>query len=186
MWQTRSFRGARLAATSIVAAVVLGCTGGARAVGDVRAAGPPNAAAQPPISNVEGAWRVVETAARLPGAAWIPRPGPQAGFYVFSRRHYSYFYIPGLQPRARFADANRPSEAEKASAYDTFIAGAGTYTFDGVTLALKADLRKNPSEMTGELWRWQAAARGDTLSLVFVDPPFLPGQEWRVTLLRAK
>ena len=186
MRHTRSFRGALLAAASVAAVGALGCTAGARAGGDVRAAALPNAAARTLNSSVEGAWQVVETAARTPGAPWIPRPGPQAGLYVFSERHYSYFSSPGVQPRARFADGNRPSEAEKASAYDTFIAGAGTYTFDGQTLALKADLRKNPNEMTGEWWRWQAGARGDTLSLVFVDPPFLPGQEWRVTLVRAK
>jgi hypothetical protein len=146
----------------------------------------PNANPQAGTSTVEGAWHVAEIAARAPGAEWARRPGPQAGLYVFTSRHYSYAYIPGVQPRVRFADANRPTEAEKASAYDTFIAGAGTYTFDGETLALEADIRKNPNEMTGGLWRWRATMRGDTLRLVFVDPPFLPGQEWRVILVRAK
>lgn len=92
--------------------------------------------------------------------------------------------MPGVQPRPRFADVNRPTDAGKAAAYDGFIAGAGAYTFDGRTLELRADLRKNPNEMTGDVWRWQAEARGDTLRLVFVDPPFLPGREWRVTLVR--
>ncbi len=145
----------------------------------------PEAAAQAAPS-IQGAWRVMELAVRAPGEPWAARPGPQAGLYVFSARHYSYVYVPGLQPRPRFADANRPTEAEKAAAYDTFIAGAGSYTFDGATLALKADLRKNPNEMTGDLWRWQAEARGDTLRLVFVNPPFLPGREWRTILVRVE
>ena len=166
---------------SIAALVAVGCSGRA-----AQSAATPNAGAQAQRLSVEGAWQVVQTAARAPGATWTPRPGPQAGLYVFSAQHYSSFYVPGVQPRARFVDGNRPTEAEKATAYDTFIAGAGTYTFDGETLVLEADLRKNPNEATGESWRWQAIAHGDTLRLVFANPPFLPGQEWRVTLVRAK
>lgn len=136
--------------------------------------------------SVRGAWQVVEFAARVPGDTWSVRPSPRAGLFVFSERHYSFFYLRGAQPRPRFADANRPTEAEKALAYDGFIAGAGTYTFDGATLTLKADLLKNPNEMTGEDWRWNAEMRGDSLRLVFVNPPFLPGREWRMVVVRVE
>lgn len=163
----RTPRRARLAAVLVVAAISEG-------------------AAQPPAASVRGAWRVVEVASRAPGEAWGARPGPQAGLYVFSARHYSYFYVPGVRPRPRFADANRPTEVEKAGAYDTMIAGAGTYTFDGRTLVMTTELRKNPNEMTGEVWRWSAEGRGDTLRLLFDNPPFLPGREWRTTLVRAE
>lgn len=71
-----------------------------------------------------------------------------------------------------------------AAAYESFIAGAGSYTFDGRTLMLQADFRKNPNEMTGETWRWDTHMDGDTVRFVFVNPPFLPGREWRLTLLR--
>lgn len=156
----------------------------ARAAGASRTSSPSAVEGLGP--SVRGAWRVAEIASRAPGEGWAARPGPPAGLYVFSARHYSYFYVPGVQPRPRFAEANRPTDVEKAAAYDSFIAGAGPYTFDGRTLELRADLRKNPNEMTGEVWRWQAEARGDTLRLVFVDPPFLPGREWRVTLVRVE
>lgn len=111
---------------------------------------------------------------------------PQGGLYVFSARHYSYFYVPGPAPRPRFADGNRPTDAERAATFATFIAGAGTYTFDGRTLGLRTDFRKNPNEMTGEVWRWELDwARGDTLRFIFREPPFLPGRAWRTTLVRA-
>ena len=48
--------------------------------------------------------------------------------------------------------ANRPTPVEMAAACDSFIAGAGSYAFDGRTLMLRADFRKNPNEMTGETW----------------------------------
>jgi hypothetical protein len=117
---------------------------------------------------------------------WEARPAPQGGLYVFTGRHYSYFYIPGPEPRARFANPNQPTDAERAATYGSFIAGAGSYTFDGSTLALKADFRKNPNEMNGDIWRLQAQLQGDRLQLVFVNPPFLPGGEYRMVLVRVE
>ena len=107
-------------------------------------------------------------------------------FVGFSSRHYSYFYIRGTSPRPRFDDGNRPTDAERAATYDTFIAGAGSYTFDGRVAQLSTDFRKNPNEMTGELWQWQAEAVADTLRFVFENPPFLPGRHWRLTLIRVE
>lgn len=136
--------------------------------------------------SLQGTWRLVETAVRLPGGAWETRPAPQGGLFVFTARHYSYFYVRGSEPRARFADANKPAPAEMAAAYDSFIAGAGSYAFDGRTLMLKADFRKNPNEMTGETWLWDTQMDGDTVRFVFANPPFLPGREWRVTVMRVE
>jgi hypothetical protein len=137
-------------------------------------------------ARVEGAWRLTETALRSASGMWEARPAPQGGLYVFTARHYSYFYIPGSEPRARFANANQPTDTERAAAYGSFIAGAGSYTFDGSTLALKADFRKNPNEMNGDIWRLQAEFQADTLQLVFVDPPFLPGRAYRMVLVRVE
>jgi len=169
--------------SSVLAAAVLaiaGCAGGASAT---RAT-----ADSPTTPSVVGAWRLLETASRPTGGTgdWDVRPMPQAGLYVFSARHYSYFYVPGPAPRPRFADGNRPTDAERAATFATFIAGPGTYSFDGRTLGLRADFRKNPNEMTGEVWRWELDfVRGDTLRFIFREPPFLPGRLWRTTLVRA-
>lgn len=136
--------------------------------------------------SLKGAWRLVETAVRLPGQPWDARRAPQGGLFVFSARHYSYFYVRGMSPRPKFNDANRPTDAERAATFDTFIAGAGSYTFDGRAARLSTDFRKNPNEMTGELWQWQAEAVADTLRFVFENPPFLPGRHWRLTLIRVE
>lgn len=133
---------------------------------------------------LKGAWRLLETAIRSPHQPWDVRQAPQGGLFVFTSRHYSYFYTRGSDRRPRFAEANRPTEAERAAAYNTFIAGAGTYAFDGKTVALRADFRKNPNEMTGEVWRWEAEFASDTVRFVFMNPPFLPGHDWRLTLVR--
>jgi hypothetical protein len=109
---------------------------------------------------------------------------PQGGLYVFSARHYSYFYVRGSEPRARFVNASQPTETEKAATFDSFIAGAGAYTFDGRTLGLRADYRKHPNEMNGDVWELAVEIQGDTLRLLFANPPFLPGREWRTTLVR--
>jgi uncharacterized protein (TIGR02246 family) len=150
----------------------------------LRTRGLHNATTATAAPSIQGTWRLVETAVRLPGGAWETRPAPQGGLFVFTARHYSYFYVRGSEPRARFADANKPVPAEMAAAYDSFIAGAGSYGFDGRTLMLKADFRKNPNEMTGETWQWETQMDGDTVRFVFENPPFLPGREWRLTVER--
>ncbi|MGI9075891.1 MAG: hypothetical protein ACR2G6_01005 [Gemmatimonadaceae bacterium] len=136
-------------------------------------------------SDIHGAWKVLETAARTPGDDWVVRPRPEQSLYVFTERHYSYMYTFGVGPRPRFAgDPNRPTEAEKAAAYDSFIAGAGTYTLAADSLTLDAVLRRNPNEMTGLPLRYQLERSADTLRLTIVNPPFLPGREWRTVLIR--
>ena len=137
--------------------------------------------------DIVGSWRPIELALRTPGQEWEIRPTPQGGLYVFSESHYSYVYIPGGRARPQFASANSPTEAEKAAAYDTFIAGAGSYVFDGSVLELKAELRKNPNEMNGHIWRWKLERfEKDTLQFIFENPPFLPGRDWRTTLVRVR
>jgi len=141
-------------------------------------------ALQPAAGALIGTWRVIETAARSGMGDWEAQAVSQGGLFVFSARHYSYFYVRGARARGRFRDANQPTEAEKAAAYDTFIAGAGTYTFESQTLSLKADFRKNPNEMTGDMWRFEVETDGDVMRLIMRNPPFLPGREWRTTLVR--
>lgn len=170
----------RSAAVVALALVTTGCVG--------RAPMTKSSADLPTVSTLVGAWRLIETATRpeSDNDAWDVRPVPQGGLYVFSERHYSLFYVLSPSARPRFVDANRPTDAEKAATYSTFIAGAGTYTFDGRTIAMRADFMKNPNEMTGEVWNLELdVMRGDTLRFIFKDPPFLPGRVWRFTIVRA-
>lgn len=176
----------RLLRHSLLVLIAVGCASGGPPEGTERGRSSGIARDVSASATLIGAWRLVETAVRTPGGAWDLRPTPQGGLFVFSARHYSFFYVRGASSRPRFADANRPTDAERAATYDTFIAGAGTYTFDGRLALLTADFLKNPNEMTGEVWPWQADIRGDTLRFVYENPPFLPGRDWRWTLIRVE
>jgi hypothetical protein len=136
---------------------------------------------------VVGVWKITELASRKPGAKWEVRPVPRLSQYIFTGKHYSYMYVPGTDPRPLFAgDPNRPSDAEKATAYNTLVAATGTYTLSGRTLTLNALVHKNPNEMIGKPLIYTIELDGDLLRMVTVDPPFLPGLEWRTVLTRVE
>lgn len=172
---------------ALIAALAVGCATSSTGRVEARAGNRGNAlSTSRRVPSLVGAWRPVEIAVRQPSQPWDVRSAPQGGLFVFSVRHYSYFYLRGEGPRPRFADANRPTEAERAATFDTFIAGAGSYEIEGSTVKLTAAFRKNPNEMTGEIWRWEAEFAGDTVRFVFANPPFLPGRDWRITLVRVE
>ena len=54
--------------------------------------------------------------------------------------------VPG-ERRLFAGDPNQPTAAENVEAYNSFVAGSGTYTLTGSTLTLNAVLHKNPNEM---------------------------------------
>jgi hypothetical protein len=151
---------------------------------------PPRAAAleaksAPARADVRGVWKITELASRAPGAEWEVRPAPRLSQYIFTEKHYSYMYVPGAGPRKLFAgDPNKPTDAEKAEAYSSLVAATGTYTLSGRTLTLNALVHKNPNEMAGKLLTYAIEFDGDTLRMVIVDPPFLPGRESRTVLTR--
>ena len=139
-----------------------------------------------PASPLEGAWTVVEQASRAPGGDWVSAGTPYRSLYVFTPTHYSYMFT-RPEPRPPFAgDPNRPSDAEKVRAYDSFVAAAGSYALDGATLTLVALVHKNPSEMTGEALRYAAEIGRDTVRLTITNPPFQPGRERRTVLARLR
>src|SRR5687768_228953 len=77
---------------------------------------------------LKGAWKIVEQSGRSPGADWTVSVTPYLSLYIFTDKHYSYMFAPGLVPRGLFAgDPNRPTDAEKVAAYNSFVAGSGTY-----------------------------------------------------------
>lgn len=138
------------------------------------------------VSSLEGAWTVVEQSSRAPGGDWVGASIPYRSLYIFTPTHYSYLFT-RPETRPPFAgDPNRPTDAEKVRAYDTFVAAAGTYTLDGGTLMLVALLHKNPSEMTGEALRYAVEIGRDTVRLTITNPPFLPGRERRTVLARMR
>jgi hypothetical protein len=135
-------------------------------------------------ASLRGVWKVTEFSSRKIGGEWQPFP-IHASLYIFTEQHYSYMVAPGIGPRRLHSgDPNRPSDAEKVAAYDSFVAASGTYVLSGSDLALTALLHKNPNEMVGEQLRYTIEISGNTLQMTIVDPPFSPGNERRTTLTR--
>ena len=152
-----------------------------------RAARPVNPAATAASvrTDVRGVWKVTELASRAPGAEWEVRTTPYLSQYIFTGKHYSYMYVPGAGPRTTITgDPNRPTDAEKVEAYNSFVAASGTYELSGRILTLVALVHKNPNEMNGKPLNYTAELDGDTLRMTIANPPFLPGLEWRTVLTR--
>jgi len=136
-------------------------------------------------AGLRGTWKVVEQSSRTPGAAWTIGTAPYLSVYIFTQKHYSYMFAPGTRPRRLFAgDPNQPTDGEKVAAYNSFVAGSGSYVLAGSALTLKAILHKNPNEMTGAPLKYNVEIGATTLRMTIVNPPFAPGQERRTVLTR--
>jgi Lipocalin-like domain len=137
--------------------------------------------------DLKGAWKIVEQSARSPNGDWTVGATPHLSLYIFTDKHYSYMFAPGLAPRRLFAgDPNQPTDAEKVAAYNSFVAGSGTYTLTGSTLMFNAVLHKNPNEMNGHPLRYEVEILGSTLRMTIANPPFAPGLERRTLLTRVE
>ena len=147
----------------------------------------PEATRAPVRADVRGVWKVTEVASRAPGAEWEVRTTPYLSQYIFTGKHYSYMYVPGAGPRKRIAgDPNRPTDAEKVEAYNSFVAASGTYELSGQILTLAALVHKNPNEMDGKPLTYRTEFDGNTLRMTIANPPFLPGRESRTVLTRVE
>ena len=136
-------------------------------------------------SPLQGVWKVIEVSSRVPGLDWTVATPPYLSIYIFTPKHYSYMFTPGAGPRRLFAgDPNQPSDAEKVAAYDSIVAGSGTYILEGTTLTMTAILHKNPNEMTGEPLRYSVEIDSHRLRMTIANPPFAPGRERRTLLTR--
>jgi hypothetical protein len=117
------------------------------------------------------------------------RPGQFArlleSLYIFTEKYYSYSFVPGSLPRKLFqGDPNRPSDAEKIAAYDSFVSNTGTYSLKDSILILTSILHKNPNEMRGESLNYRIKTEYNKLQITVNNPPFLPGRELKTTLIR--
>src|SRR5688500_19777757 len=110
---------------------------------------------------------------------------PKLNVYHYTPKYYSDIFAPAAGPRRPFAGGpNQPSEAEKIAAYDSIVAGSGTYILEGTTLTMTAVLHKNPNEMTGEPLRYSVEIESNRLRMTIANPPFAPGGERRTLLTR--
>jgi hypothetical protein len=145
----------------------------------------PDVTPAPARADLRGVWRVTELASRAPGEEWEVRPRPYLSQYIFTEKHYSYMYVPG--PRKSIAgDPNRPTDAEKVEAYNSFVGASGAYQLSGRILTMVALVHKNPNEMDGRPLTYTAELDGGTLRMTIANPPFLPGREWRIVLAKVE
>jgi hypothetical protein len=110
---------------------------------------------------------------------------PQPSLYLFTSRHYSIMYVPGSEPRALFRDMSRPTDAEKITAYNSFIANSGTYALSDSTIETRPIVAKTPNFMAGQSQTYSYRLRGDSLWLTSRPLP-APGVEIRATLVRVE
>jgi hypothetical protein len=168
----------RTTAIALIAVILAACTFAQHGI-----AQPPGAN---PATGLRGVWKVTELSSREPGGEWKSLP-VNSSLYIFTEKHFSYMFAPGSGPRRLYSGGpNRPSDAEKVAAYDSFVAASGTYTLSGSNLALTALLHKNPHEMLGEPLTYTIEIDENTLRMTIVNPPFSPGRERRTTLARVE
>ncbi len=123
--------------------------------------------------SIRGAWSVISTS--LTGAdRTSTNDSPQPGLVLFTERHYSVMFVEGIEPRKPFADAQRATDAEKITAYDTFTGHTGTYSIVDSVVAMRVVVAKLPNLMTGELsttfMRFAHRISGDTLRMTRCTP----------------
>jgi hypothetical protein len=143
----------------------------------------------PTETAIKGAWKVEQFARKFshPDSAWTIITYRNASLYIFSDKYYGYSYVRGSNPRTLFeGDPNRPGDAEKIAAYDSFVANSGIYSLNDSILTLKAILNKNPNEMIGRSLSCQIKIEKNRMEITTTNPPFLPGHEWRTSLLRVE
>lgn len=113
-----------------------------------------------------GAWLITSTSVTTPAGTSL-NDSPQPGLYIFTDRHFSNMLIPSSEARPPLSAA-RTAE-ERLTAYDNFIADAGTYELADSTLTVVNIIAKVPNVMPphrssrGLTYRYRL--RGDSLTL---------------------
>lgn len=119
-------------------------------------------AQNPAKKSLEGAWKIAES--EFMGADTSRISNPQPSLIIFGQKHYSMMLVPGDKPRTLFKGIN-PTDVEKLSAFDSFIANAGTYEVAGSTLTVHPMVAKVPNFMAGGFSKYQFRIDGNTLWL---------------------
>ena len=112
---------------------------------------------------IEGVWKIVEIVETGPGASSTSIPQPS--LLIVTRRHYSFMRARGEKPRALYA-AERPTDAEKLAAFNSFVANTGSYEVSGSTLTFHPIVSRNPNYMAGGFTTYRFRIAGNNLWLM--------------------
>ena len=144
---------------------------------------------------MEGVWKVAEIV--VTGADASNVANPQPSLFIFAKSHYSMMLIPGNEPRTLFK-GEEPTNQEKMSAFDSFVANTGTYEVTGSTLTIRPIVARYPNFMAGGFSKYQFQMDGNTLWLTEkstdlhhrigkrVVPSSAPVSETRLKLVRVE
>ena len=113
-------------------------------------------------SPLEGAWSVVSI--RVTGPDSSGNTMLQPSVYLFGDKYYSMMRVTGSKPRA-LAAKDSATDAEKLSAYDSFIANTGTYEVADSTITTHPVVARSPNFMSGGSDKYHFRVSGDTLWL---------------------
>ena len=151
--------------------------------------GPPQKTSRP--GSLEGVRKIVEMVTTGANASTISTPQPS--LVIFTKRHYSFLYLHGAQPRPQFAPAKDPdnlTDAEKIARYEQwsqFTANAGTYEVKGSTLTRHPFVAKNETVMArNSSLANDFKLEGNTLWLIAKSEAGQPASETRTRLKRVE
>jgi len=95
-------------------------------------------------SPVVGVWRVSEGTFTGPNARTVKNPQP--GIVIFTPRYYSINAVTSDTPRPEMPVQN-PTDKQRADAFSSFTANAGTYSIKGNEIRYAIITAKNPRVM---------------------------------------
>jgi hypothetical protein len=121
------------------------------------------------LKAIKGVWKVAEIATTGAGAGKVDAPRP--GLMMFGERYYSIMYVPSDKERSPFV-GDVVTEKEKADAFDSFFANAGTYELSGTTMTTTPLVAKNPGFEGGGFARFQVRVQGKELWLTSKNTDF--------------
>jgi Lipocalin-like domain len=131
-------------------------------------ASPPHQRTESRQSSLEGVWQRVSVTYVGPDTSWTLHH-PQPSVYIFTKGYYSMMFVPGEEPRPSFR-SDRPSAAERITAFDSFRASSGRYALRGNRLVLRPLVARVPNLMTAGEQGYVYRLRGDSLWLTFEYP----------------
>ena len=129
-----------------------------------------------------GAWLITETTTTTADSSWT-NSAPQTGLYIFTESHFSNMLIQGSKPRGLFPEVATPEQ--RLSAYDPFIADAGSYELTDSTLTTHNIIAKVPNVMSAG-FPYRYILSGDTLTLTFTGGWAPQGGEITYRLVRLR
>ena len=118
-----------------------------------------SAAAQ---GKIEGVWKITEASMSGPNA--YKDSNPQPNLVIYTKKHFSSTLVTSDKPRPD-QPLEKATDAQKAAAWDPFIAAAGTYELKGTTFTGHNLVSKDPEDMKpGNFSTWECKIEKNTFT----------------------